>query len=199
MKKLVNDICGMLDEGKIDTKPKWTKKFQRKETKPESAYDNSVHIPGFGRVSKDWARKNGYSEHIKEELDVKTLSPEAIAKLHDISIDEINNQLAKGIEIEKEHTTDPKVAREIALDHIKEDPKYYDKLKKVEEMTTIRYAVVDKNNQARFITADESAANRVAKTKGEGHEVRQIFAPKEKNLRGATRLKIKKIIDGVNQ
>jgi hypothetical protein len=38
------------------------------------------------------------------------------------------SQIKKGIEVEMEHTDDPKVALKIALDHIKEDPKYYDKL-----------------------------------------------------------------------
>jgi hypothetical protein len=40
------------------------------------------------------------------------------------------SQIKKGIEVEMEHTNDPKVALKIALDHIKEDPKYYDKLTK---------------------------------------------------------------------
>lgn len=39
-------------------------------------------------------------------------------------------QIKKGIEVEMEHTNDPKVALKIAMDHIKEDPKYYDKLDK---------------------------------------------------------------------
>lgn len=41
------------------------------------------------------------------------------------------DQLARGIKVEMEHTNDPKVAREIAMDHLKEDPKYYDKLAKI--------------------------------------------------------------------
>lgn len=40
--------------------------------------------------------------------------------------------LAHGIEVEKEHTKDKKVAKEIAKDHLTEDPKYYKKLKKME-------------------------------------------------------------------
>jgi len=39
-------------------------------------------------------------------------------------------QIKKGIEVEMEHTDDPKLALKIAMDHIKEDPKYYDKLDK---------------------------------------------------------------------
>lgn len=38
------------------------------------------------------------------------------------------DQIKKGIEVEMEHTNDKKVALKIALDHLKEDPKYYDKL-----------------------------------------------------------------------
>lgn len=40
------------------------------------------------------------------------------------------NQIKKGIEVEKEHTDDPKIALKIAMDHIEEDPRYYDKLMK---------------------------------------------------------------------
>lgn len=40
-------------------------------------------------------------------------------------------QLRLGIKTEMEHTSDPDIAREIALDHlIGEDPKYYTKLRK---------------------------------------------------------------------
>jgi len=42
-------------------------------------------------------------------------------------------QLARGTEVESEHSADPKVAQEIAMDHLSEDPKYYDKLAAVED------------------------------------------------------------------
>ena len=35
------------------------------------------------------------------------------------------SQIKKGIEVEMEHTDDAKIALKIAMDHIKEDPKYY--------------------------------------------------------------------------
>jgi len=50
-------------------------------------------------------------------------------KLHPRDVDP--NQLAMGIKVELEHTKDRKVAREIAMDHLAEDPRYYSKLKKV--------------------------------------------------------------------
>ena len=37
-------------------------------------------------------------------------------------------ELSKGVKVEMEHTKDPKIAQEIALDHLAEDPKYYSRL-----------------------------------------------------------------------
>lgn len=48
-----------------------------------------------------------------------------LAKKHDVSLQQILSQLNKGIEIEHEHTPKDEVAREIAKDHLEEDPKYY--------------------------------------------------------------------------
>jgi len=60
----------------------------------------------------------------------KTL--EDIAKKHNIEVDDLLDQLKKGVKVEKEHTTNGDIAREIAMDHLWEDPKYYDKLEKIE-------------------------------------------------------------------
>lgn len=42
------------------------------------------------------------------------------------------SQLQMGIEAEMEHTDDKDIAKEIAMDHLMEDPRYYTKLKKIE-------------------------------------------------------------------
>jgi hypothetical protein len=44
-----------------------------------------------------------------------------------------DREVHRGIEVEKEHTTDSEVAKQIALDHLKEKPNYYAKLRKVED------------------------------------------------------------------
>ena len=44
----------------------------------------------------------------------------------------VKPQLLKGIKVEMEHTTDVRIATEIAMDHLWEDLKYYDKLDKIE-------------------------------------------------------------------
>jgi hypothetical protein len=40
----------------------------------------------------------------------------------------LNGQLEKGRKYEMEHTDNPEQAEEIALDHLAEDPEYYNKL-----------------------------------------------------------------------
>lgn len=64
---------------------------------------------------------------------VKTLTVGAIAYKHNVTVKSIRQQLSKGIKVELEHTTDPKIAKEIALDHLAEFPDYYDRLEDVEE------------------------------------------------------------------
>lgn len=56
-----------------------------------------------------------------------------IANYHKMPFADIKDQLDKGIEVELEHTNDKTIAKEIAKDHIYEDPKYYDKLKTIEK------------------------------------------------------------------
>ena len=54
-----------------------------------------------------------------------------IAKKHKVSIEHIKKQLIKGIKVEKDHTNDESKAREIAMDHLTENPNYYDELEKI--------------------------------------------------------------------
>lgn len=42
-------------------------------------------------------------------------------------------ELEMGIEVEKEHTDDPEIAKKIAIDHLKELPDYYTRLVKMEK------------------------------------------------------------------
>lgn len=50
-----------------------------------------------------------------------------------LSVSDVDkNELRMGLKVEMEHTDDPDVALDIVLDHLKEDPKYYTKLKKIE-------------------------------------------------------------------
>lgn len=68
------------------------------------------------------------------------LSLSDIAKKHenagygeyDYLLTKLKQQLRVGIKVEMEHTTDPKIAAEIAMDHLYELPDYYDRLEDME-------------------------------------------------------------------
>ena len=64
---------------------------------------------------------------------VATHTIDELVKKHGVDATTLRKQLTKGIKVEKEHTTDTSVAKEIALDHLAEKPDYYDRLAKVEE------------------------------------------------------------------
>ena len=56
-----------------------------------------------------------------------------IANHHKVDIDDLMKEFQMGIKVEMEHTTDRKVAEEIAMDHLYENPKYYSKLSTIEK------------------------------------------------------------------
>ncbi len=77
-------------------------------------------IPGglaSGKTMKDFLKKYNGNEYYH---------PSQMAN-------HIKEKIKQGVKVEMEHTTDPKVAFEIAKDHVWEDLNYYDKLKKMEE------------------------------------------------------------------
>lgn len=105
---------------------KFYKKFGFKENKGRSI-DFAM---GAGKMYRDPKGQLQEKEH--KLLNKPTLSVPELAEKHGVSRMDIATQLDKGIKVELEHTRDRTVAREIALDHLAEDPKYYDKLASVE-------------------------------------------------------------------
>jgi hypothetical protein len=81
-------------------------------------------IRSFSRIKNTEKIKGGLS-------DDKSINE--IAKKHNVSIDDILEQLAIGVKIEKEHTDDIYTAIEIAKDHLFEFPTYYTELDKMEQ------------------------------------------------------------------
>lgn len=70
-----------------------------------------------------------------EEIDFigkQTATFNQIMKKFGVRYTDLIIELSKGIKIEREHTDDRALAREIALDHLNEYPDYYSRLKKVE-------------------------------------------------------------------
>jgi hypothetical protein len=71
-------------------------------------------------------------QKIKIKKEYKEKIPGGLASGRDVSTFDADS-IRQGIEVELEHTDDIGIATEIAMDHLAEDPKYYDKLKKMEK------------------------------------------------------------------
>ena len=67
-----------------------------------------------------------------ELLDKPTPSAAEIIKKHGMSEQAFVDQMRKGVKSELEHTSNVKVAIEIAMDHLNEYPDYYDRLDRIE-------------------------------------------------------------------
>lgn len=67
------------------------------------------------------------------KLDKRTPTEEELAAKYGVDVWFVNRALADGVKVELEHTSDPAVAREIALDHLGEKLTYYDQLETIEQ------------------------------------------------------------------
>jgi len=112
---------------------KWSEKYKRSiDCNNPKGFSQRAHCQGR-------KKKTNESEELKGGLaDNKSLIQ--IAKKHDSKgyyhitnmVSSLKKQLEMGLEVEMEHTDNKDKAREIALDHLWEDPSYYSKLKKME-------------------------------------------------------------------
>jgi Ca2+-binding EF-hand superfamily protein len=97
-------------------------------------YDN-IYLKGPKRDFKENTNESVNEEDFIPGGLAKDKSIEDIANKHNVDVNELVAQFKKGIAVEMEHTTDVNIAKEISLDHLFEDPKYYDKLSTIENVT----------------------------------------------------------------
>ena len=97
-------------------------------------------------------------EEADEKMYKHTPTVEQLVIKYKVPKRDILIQLEKGIKVELEHTNERSIAREIALDHIGEDPHYYNKLEKANlEEATEHYDGIEisleKENDEIMVTA----------------------------------------------
>ena len=80
-----------------------------------------------------WAEASGFDTEAVEETIYKIATAHAQQTENAQKIN-IEDQLNAGIKVEMEHTDDEAVAKQIAYDHLKEDPRYYIFLKEMEKL-----------------------------------------------------------------
>jgi len=161
------ELNAVLDEKRKKKKKKKKKKKGKKDAcyhKVRSRYDVWPSAYASGALvkcrkvgAKNWGNKTnedlipgGLGDKLKGSMEDQH---KQLAKMHDVSVDEIEKQVAKGIKVEMEHTDSEEIAHEIAMEHVYEDPEYYDKLAGIEEVYS--------DKQRRFMCAKaEQGADR---------------------------------------
>lgn len=146
----LNAIIGEELEAVLDEKRKKKKKKKGKKDacyhKVRSRYDVWPSAYASGALvkcrkvgAKNWGKSKKNEDVIPGGLGDKLEGSmedqhKQLAKMHGVSVEDIDAQVKKGIKVEMEHTDSEEIAHEIAMEHVYEDPKYYDKLSKIEEV-----------------------------------------------------------------
>ena len=120
-----------------EMKEKWSEKYKKSiDCNNPKGFSQKAHCQGRKKKQMSEEKLKGGKSDNKTLMD--------IVKKHDKKgyyhpknvLETLKKQLNKGIKVEMEHTNDKTKAREIAMDHLYEDLKYYDKLEKIEGKKT---------------------------------------------------------------
>lgn len=115
-----------------EVEEKWSEKYKKSiDCKNPKGFSQRAHCQGRKKKQMSEEKLKGGKADNKTFQDLVNKNKQ---KGKDIGLveKELKKQLNKGIKVEMEHTDDRGKAKEIAMDHLFEDPKYYDKLQKIE-------------------------------------------------------------------
>ena len=95
-------------------------------------------VKGYYSVVENFSsKKMAHGGQINKNLDMNLTESLSVSdidnKYPNVSHKYINKQVLHGIKVEMEHTSDPEVAKKIALDHLSESIHYYEELEKMEK------------------------------------------------------------------
>ena len=115
-----------------EVEEKWSEKYKKSiDCKNPKGFSQRAHCQGRKKKQMSEEKLKGGKADNKTFEDLVNKNKQ---KGKDVGLveKELKKQLNKGIKVEMEHTDDRGKAKEIAMDHLFEDPKYYDKLQKIE-------------------------------------------------------------------
>lgn len=102
-------------------------KMDQAMTRAGKAASDIDVISTMGKLKRSMSEEEKLVGGKGDKMSLKKLS-----KKHKVNLIDLAKQFIEGLNVEMEHTNDQKKATEIVMDHLTEDPKYYDKLSKVE-------------------------------------------------------------------
>jgi len=108
------------------------KKFRRKIPKVGRSYEQ------YQNEKQSFDKSKDINDLVEELMLQKACDKIPGGLADDMEPDDFDQEeLNAGIKVEMEHTSDKNIAREIAMDHLTEDPNYYKKLKKIHKSEVI--------------------------------------------------------------
>jgi hypothetical protein len=111
---------------------KWSQKYKNSiNCNNPKGFSQRAHCQGKKKMNETELLKGGLADNKTLTQIAKKHEAKNYYQIHDM-IKRLKNQLEVGIRVEMEHTNDEEKAKEIALDHLWEDPKYYTKLNKAD-------------------------------------------------------------------
>jgi hypothetical protein len=205
----------LFTETKKEMEEKWSKKYKDSiDCNNPKGFSQRAHCQGKKKKeTNEEVLKGGVSDN-KKLID--------IAKKHDKKgyydidnmMETLKKELSKGIKVEMEHTNNRQRAKEIAMDHLYENPKYYSKLKKIETKEATSSSSVGAYDAPGF----EDVQMRGNNPKGSGKTHKKTLLPGGKfvsentkkdmddmmedeiyNLRDSEYLKLIDVIESVNK
>lgn len=138
IKNRINPKLWVVDlSSREEMNEKWTKKYKDSiDCNNPKGFSQKAHCQGRKKTNESEELKGGLADNKSLIQLAKKHNAKNIHQI-DSLVKELKKQLEAGIKVEMEHTDSEAKAKEIAMDHLWEDPRYYVKLKKIEakEMT----------------------------------------------------------------
>lgn len=124
--------------GKEELSEKWSQKYKNSiNCNNPKGFSQRAHCQGKKKMNESESLEGGLADDKSLIQMAKKHGAKGFYQIQDM-VKSLKKQLHMGLGVEMEHTDDKKVAKEIAMDHLWEDPKYYTKLKQadVDEQTS---------------------------------------------------------------
>lgn len=128
----ISKLTQSLGEDDKQLDEKWSEKYKKSiDCSNPKGFSQRAHCQGRKKKETNEEKLKGGNADKKTFEDLVSKNLKGNKKQSEVE-SVLKKQLNKGIKVEMEHTDDKERAKEIAMDHLFEDPKYYDKLEKIE-------------------------------------------------------------------
>lgn len=134
-KAFVDDLIKKIQEKNPPNRERLIKSalLLQKENDPKKFVSKLKTLAGWKKTPIQLYKFESVNEDEVSGGKADDMTLQDIADKHGVSLEQIADEFKKGYKVEREHTDDTDLAKEIAMDHLVEMPDYYTKLAKMEK------------------------------------------------------------------